>query len=166
MSRTKGMQAFCMFVLACGVMWVSAVLAHTQLGSSWYEGNIRRSPISLSGDGQRLAVGGRKVYKWSGSSWQQLGTDLPATAISGSLSADGNRIAITCDAPQPEGLPKGCAQVFEWSGSAWQQLGMTIMGVMEQDGWELLSSSPSWTHGSAWRIERKAFSSSWDRTSC
>ncbi len=139
MSRTRGMQAFCTCAFACGAFLVGEVLAHTQLGSNiGFTGSL--SPISLSGDGQRLAVGGQKVFDWSGSNWQQLGADIVVNSAGATLSVDGRRIAII-EAVQHQSGWRGSAKVFEWSGSAWQQLGNTIEGTIEQDGWELRTSS-------------------------
>jgi len=124
-------------------------------GSSWQqlgadingEGETDNSgwSVSLSADGNRLAIGSHfnssangylsgqtRVYQWSGSSWQQLGTDIDGKAsrdVSGwsvTLSADGSRLAIGTDQDAANGFTSGRVRVYQWSGSVWQQLGTDI----------------------------------------
>jgi hypothetical protein len=84
--------------------------------------------VSLSADGNRLAIGARtndgngefsghvRVYAWSSDAWQQLGEDIDGQAAedlfgySASFSGNGDRLAI--GATQPNDFP-GYVQVYE-----------------------------------------------------
>ena len=83
----------------------------TQLGADIdgeADGDYSGRSVSLSSDGNRLAIGAPfndghtghvRVYEWSDLTWTQLGTDIDGEAVedfSGgvSLSSDGNRLAI------------------------------------------------------------------------
>jgi len=110
------------------------------------------SSVSLSSDGNRLAIGASsnggngsnsghvRVYDWSGSAWAQLGTDIDGEAendFSGgsvSLSSDGNRLAIGASSNGGNGSNSGHVRVYHWSGSAWTQLGVDIDGEAAEDG--------------------------------
>jgi hypothetical protein len=101
--------------------------------------------VSLSADGRRLAIGAPeierfvnsyeagyvRVYGWSGTAWSQLGVDIAgkeASESSGrgvSLSADGNRVAIS--SPYYLAGP-GHVRVYRYAAlsGVWQQLGQGI----------------------------------------
>ncbi|MCH7613125.1 MAG: hypothetical protein IIB45_07175, partial [Candidatus Marinimicrobia bacterium] len=87
----------------------------TQLGNDIdgeYDGDNAGWSVSLSSDGNRVAIGAPyndgngnwsghvRVYNWGGSSWTQLGSDIDGEAAhdqsghSVSLSSDGSRVAI------------------------------------------------------------------------
>lgn len=94
------------------------VKAFELVGSSWTQlgttingesPSDNLSSVSLSSDGTRLAVGSTfnsgsrghtRVFDWSGSSWNQIGSDIDGEAVSDysgqsvSLSGDGARLAI------------------------------------------------------------------------
>ena len=107
--------------------------------------------LSLSSDGQRLAIGALyndgngtdsghvRVYEWSGIAWQQLGADIDGEAAgdrSGHtvpLSADGSRLAIGGDLNNGNGTDSGHVRVYEWSVETWQQLGDDIDGETAGD---------------------------------
>ena len=118
--------------------------AWTQLGTDIdgeAAGDDSGSAVSLSSDGNRLAIGATgndgngnlsghvRVYEWSGMSWTQLGSDIDGEAagdevgLTVSLSSDGNRLAI--GAPY-NNANSGHVRVFEWSDSTWTQLGTDI----------------------------------------
>ena len=118
--------------------------AWTQLGTDIdgeATGDRSGSSVSLSSDGNRLAIGATgndgngnlsghvRVFEWSGMSWTQLGSDIDGEAagdevgLAVSLSSDGNRLAI--GAPYNDGN-SGHVRVFEWSDSTWTQLGADI----------------------------------------
>lgn len=132
----------------------AAGLAQTQLG-----GDIENEPsqiesnasVSLSLDGNRLAVGARdnddngsrsghvRVHQWSGTAWEQLGSDIDGEAtddLSGeavALSADGNRVAIGAINNDGNGEDSGHVRVFQWTGTDWVQLGADIDGEAPGD---------------------------------
>ena len=104
--------------------------------------------LSLSSDGNRLAIGGPlnadigansghvRVYQWSGMAWAQLGADIDAEAagdysgFSVSLSSDGSRLAISAIWNRNY---SGHARVYQWSGTAWVQVGADIDGERASD---------------------------------
>jgi len=107
--------------------------------------------VSLSSDGSRLAIGAHsndgngdssghvRVYQWSGSTWEQLGTDIDGEAtgdgsgLAVSLSSEGNRLAIGAAGNDGNGNSSGHVRVYQWSGSAWTQLGADIDGEATGD---------------------------------
>ena len=114
-------------------------------------GDYSGSSISLSSDGNRLAVGAFfndgngtdsghvRVYHWSGTAWTQLGTDIDGEAAgdwsgySISLTSDGNRLAIGAYRNDGNGDNSGHVRVYEWSGTDWAQLGTDIDGEAAGD---------------------------------
>ena len=130
-------------------------------GSSWIQmgidivgeaaGDESGYSVSLSADGTRLAIGGRynddngaasghvRVYKWSSSSWGQMGMDIDGEAagdLSGysvSLSSNGTRLAIGAPANNDNGTSSGQVRIYEWDGSVWSQLGIDIDGEAADD---------------------------------
>ena len=106
---------------------------------------------SLSSDGNLLAIGARnndgngtntghvRVYQWSGSNWNQLGTDINGEVTndrsghSVSLSGDGNRLAIGARLNDDNGDASGHVRIYEWSGSTWTQLGLDLSGEAAGD---------------------------------
>mmetsp|Transcript_22875 Transcript_22875/g.28008 ORF Transcript_22875/g.28008 Transcript_22875/m.28008 type:complete len:593 (+) Transcript_22875:300-2078(+) len=107
--------------------------------------------VSLSADGTIIAIGALhnsgngadsghvRVYKWDGSAWNQLGSDIDGEApvdLSGysvSLSADGTIVAIGAPFNSGNGEHSGNVRVYEWDGSAWNQLGQDIDGEALSD---------------------------------
>jgi hypothetical protein len=101
--------------------------------------------VSLSGDGKTIASGayqntddstlpGRVImYRWNGSSWNQIGTDISGIdsgtkfGFSSSLSRDGSTVAI--GTPFYQGNA-GYVRVYKYSttGNSWSQFGNTIVG--------------------------------------
>ena len=89
--------------------------------------------VSLSDEGDRLAIsalsstgsgdytGFVRVYHWSGSAWQQIGSDLFGEAANDSfgkqvaLSANGNRLAVGADQNDANGDRSGHVRVFSLS---------------------------------------------------
>ncbi len=102
--------------------------------------------VSLSSDGERLAIGAPlndgngssaghvRVYRWSGTSWTQLGGDIDGEAaydwsgFSVSFSSDGDRLAIGAEGNDGNGSNAGHVRVYEWSGTSWTRLGGDIDG--------------------------------------
>lgn len=122
----------------------------TQLGSD-IEGEadhdyLGRS-VSLSADGSILAIGANqndgngtysghvRIYKWVGSSWNQLGADIDGEAASNysgwsvSLSKDGTVVAIGAHFNDGvNGEDSGHVRVYKWNGINWNQLGVDLDG--------------------------------------
>ena len=71
--------------------------------------------------------------------WQQLGSDIDGEAdndnsgTSGSLSADGNTVAIGAERNDGNGVDSGHVRVYQYDGTVWQQLGADIDGEAERD---------------------------------
>jgi hypothetical protein len=104
--------------------------------------------VSLNGSGARVAVGvwqhdslrgTVRVYDWSGSVWNQVGTDIDGEAIndlsgtSVDISSDGSRIAIGADSNDGNGSAAGHVRIYDWSGSVWVQIGDDIDGEATGD---------------------------------
>ena len=107
--------------------------------------------LSLSGDGNHLAIGARlndgngtdsghvRIYQWSGLIWTQLGADINGEATgdnsgySISLSADGKNLAIGAPKNDDNGDASGHVRVYQWSDSAWTQRGADIDGEAAND---------------------------------
>jgi hypothetical protein len=65
-----------------------------------------------------------RVFRWSGTDWQQKGLDLDGEAANNlfgsSVSmADSNNLAVGANWNEEVGAFAGHARVFEWNGSAW-----------------------------------------------
>jgi hypothetical protein len=122
------------------------------LGTQAYE--YSGISVSLSADGTVIAIGsyaytatttseGRtRIYKYNGTSWGQLGSDIVGTqvgetsGISVSLSADGTVIAIGSYAYDVTGTNEGRVRIYKYNGTSWGQLGSDILGTQasEQSG--------------------------------
>ncbi|WP_420460891.1 T9SS type A sorting domain-containing protein [Neolewinella sp.] len=109
--------------------------------------------VSLSADGQRVAIGARfndgngsnagqvRVYGLNPSgTWQQLGQDIDGEAaedqsgISVSLSADGQRVAIGALLARGASIRAGHVRIYEFKASGnWQQLGQDLDGEATDD---------------------------------
>jgi len=111
--------------------------------------SVSVTDIILSNDGQSIAISGidfygfnsynsnnsfnrLSVYKWSGASWMQVGTDLNQSNTQidtllggGDMSADGNTLLhYFLDEDNVTLIGK----IYRWSGINWQQLGDDIAG--------------------------------------
>ncbi|TNF66427.1 MAG: hypothetical protein EP298_09785, partial [Gammaproteobacteria bacterium] len=107
--------------------------------------------VSLSSDGQRMAVGSWlnddgglnsghvRIFEWDGSAWNQLGLAIAGEAasdISGysiSLSANGSRVAIGGSDNDGNGSDAGHVRIYDWDSSAWNQVGSDIDGEAADD---------------------------------
>ena len=126
----------------------------TQLGTSIYgENSNDRSGISveLSSNGSILAIGARyndgngsnsghvRVYKYSNSSWTQLGSDIDGETSNDnsgyaiSLNSDGTKLAVGAYGNDGNGNRSGHVRVYEYSNSSWTQLGSDIDGETADD---------------------------------
>ena len=130
-------------------------------GSTWNQlgvdldgeaaGDASGRSVSLSADGNRLAIGATRnagngsnsghvrVYEYIGSAWNQLGVDIDGEAAndasgrSVSLSADGSRVAIGATGNDNTSANSGHVRIYEYIGSAWNQLGVDIDGEAVND---------------------------------
>ena len=104
--------------------------------------------VSLSADGTIVAIGAdgnnstrghARVYKYNGSDWAQLGSDIDGEAANDwsgwslSLSSDGTIVAIGAYENDGNGTGSGHVRVHEYNGSAWVQLGSDIDGEAAGD---------------------------------
>lgn len=115
-------------------------------------------PISLSDDGQRLAIGSYsedqpnvqllKVVEWDGTQWAQVG-GIIQQEVSGFgrmdavISGNGNRVAIGTTTSNLNGDESGLVRLYEWNGTAWQQMGQDIIGTSGEELGETLDLSNS-----------------------
>ncbi len=108
--------------------------------------DVAGSSVSLSANGNIIAIGASsnsgangnssghcRIYEWSGSAWNQKGTDIDGKAAkdyagSVSLNAAGTIIAIGAAANDDGGTNAGHVRVFEWSGADWIQKGIAVNG--------------------------------------
>ena len=119
----------------------------SQMGSTFqspaFNDDFGRS-VALSGDGSILAIGiaGQnnaigvvQVYEWSGTVWNQLGSDLTGTSANDDfgyavgLSQDGTRLIVGAPFNDEAGANTGEVKVFDWNGSVWSQVGSDLNGV-------------------------------------
>ncbi|MCF6777927.1 FG-GAP repeat protein [Thiotrichales bacterium 19X7-9] len=114
--------------------------------NNWFGGSV-----SLSGDGQRLAVGARlndggggdsghvRLFEYNGLAWVQMGADLDGEAafddfgISVSLNSDGSKVAIGGSGNDGNGNNSGHVRVFDWNGVTWNQMGSDLDGEAASD---------------------------------
>ena len=109
--------------------------------------------VSLSGDGTRLAIGGRyndgsqtnaghvRVYEYSSGSWSQIGADIDGAAgddefgFSVSLSQEGTYLAVGARLNDTNGDNAGHVRVYgiNGAGNAWIKLGDDIEGEAAAD---------------------------------
>ena len=113
--------------------------------------------IALSSDGTILAIGAFqndgtgdqaghvRVYKWSGSSWAQHGSDIDGevagdqSSLSVAMNSDGTIIAVGAPYNDGTGDQAGHVRVHQWDAAAnsgagdWQQLGSDIDGEAAGD---------------------------------
>lgn len=141
--------------IVLSISWLPSLgLAQVQLGAdienepSLIESN---ASVSLSADGNRLAVGARdndgngnrsghvRVHQWTGTAWIQLGSDIDGEAmedLSGEgvcLSGDGQRVAIGAIGNDGNGEDSGHVRVYQWNGADWVQLGSDLDGEAAGD---------------------------------
>ena len=124
----------------------------SQLGNTFENANSRsgeyhQNNVSLNSDGTILAFGeqgwengsvstGRvRIFKWNGSTWNQIGSDIIGGTISGNVGYKiGSHVKINGDGTiivlsgydRTSSTYKGEIYVYTWNGSAWSQRGSTI----------------------------------------
>lgn len=125
------------------------VLKGTAIGGEASDDNFGR--VSISGNGNRLAVGGStndgngvdsghvRVYNFNGTNWAQMGTDINGEAagdnfgVKVSLSDDGSVVAIGAHLNDGAGTDAGHVRVYSWNGTIWTQRGADINGTSAGD---------------------------------
>jgi len=114
------------------------------------EGEKSGTSVSLSGDGNTLAIGSPgyipfhendhsevRIFDWDGNNWIQRGSDIigpyegDETGKSVSMSQDGNTVVI--GAPSSDDhinliMNAGVIYIYRWDGSNWIQIGEDIYG--------------------------------------
>ena len=138
--------------------WIESSSTWTQMGADIDGESNSGSSVSLSSDGNTVAIGAgakgfgdstghARIFRWaeSTSSWTQMGADIDEkeydyyeSVFSVSLSCDGNTVAI--GAPNHGGIGddsvgSGRVRIFQWteSASAWTQVGADIDGEERRD---------------------------------
>ena len=126
----------------------------TQLGSD-IDGEAAEDQsgfsVSLSSDGTTLAIGAYRndgngadsghvrIYKYDGTTWTQLGSDIDGEAaedqsgFSVSLSSDGTTLAIGAYRNDGNGADSGHVRIYKYNGTTWTQLGSDINGESAED---------------------------------
>ncbi|MFM2388022.1 MAG: hypothetical protein RL660_2779 [Bacteroidota bacterium] len=102
--------------------------------------------ISLSADGTTLAVSANpiaagyvKVFKWNGSAWNQLGSDLSSGILGDdfgkflTLDSIGTTLVVGASYHDSPLVKTGRLIVYEWNGSNWNQKGTDIFGEVSGD---------------------------------
>jgi len=128
--------------------------AWTQLGQDIDGDSIKDvfgSAVSLSGNGNRLAVGAFgndvngsfsgqvKVFEWINNTWMQMGQDFygdntgDGMGVYVSLSQDGSRLAMGAGGYDVNAEDAGQVKVFEWKNNSWEQVGVDILGNVEAE---------------------------------
>jgi len=113
-----------------------------QVGNDLTGGGGFGFALSLSADGQRLAVGAystangtTRIYQRTGNTWTQIGTDIIGEASGDragralDLNHAGTRIAIGAYLNNAGGTNRGHVRVYDLVGSTWTQVGADIDGV-------------------------------------
>ncbi|HBD25266.1 T9SS type A sorting domain-containing protein [Flavobacterium sp.] len=109
--------------------------------------------VSISLDGTKLAVGGRKndgsgvdaghvrVFAWNGSSWVQTGADINGEAagdfFGSAVSISNNGLRVAVGAPLADGTSLtncGHVRIYNFNGTSWGLLGADIDGIQNSSG--------------------------------
>jgi hypothetical protein len=136
--------------------WTESTSSWTQMGAD-INGEAGRdesgSSVSLSSDGNIVAIGAPGSYKESGHArifqwtestftWTQMGADIDGEAehdagsgLSVSLSSDGKIVAIGAQRNDGNGMWSGHVRIFQWTESTftWTQMGTDIDGEASFD---------------------------------
>ena len=148
---------FLLFLIIIIIGFETSITAQVQMGSNLVGeniGDIFGLPVSLSNDGERIAIGARrwdkkgenvgqvKMYEWNNDEWIQMDSFLKGNSTgegfgwSVSLSSDGSRVAIGVPNNDDNGDTAGKVQVFDWINGEWVQAGIDIYGQPDdKSGW-------------------------------
>mmetsp|Transcript_4075 Transcript_4075/g.6121 ORF Transcript_4075/g.6121 Transcript_4075/m.6121 type:complete len:650 (+) Transcript_4075:61-2010(+) len=106
-------------------------------------GDIFGEYITISGDGNRVAVGAQdykngtgyvKVFEFNSGSWESLGQSLLGDQVGSNfgrsveISGDGNALCVGANKYSFDGSGKGLVRVFNYSNGSWAQIGNDILG--------------------------------------
>jgi uncharacterized protein YjbI with pentapeptide repeats len=116
--------------------------------------------LSLSADGTIVAIGATgfdtglgvnsglvRVYKYNGSVWNKLGSDINASAggdqfgSSVSLSADGTILAIGAPSSSKYSVNGGYTQTYKYDGKNWIKIGSDVQGLVDEKNGSSVSLS-------------------------
>lgn len=129
-----------------GTNWIQIGSNINGVGVNDFSGDV-----SLSGDGNVLAVGARlndgngidsghvKLYTYNGLNWIQLGNTIYGEAagdrlgFSVSLSLDGNILAAGASLNNGNGIKSGHTRIYKYNGTNWIQIGVDINGEAAND---------------------------------
>jgi len=107
--------------------------------------------VSISADGGRVAIGAVRnsgngtnnghvrVWDFNGTSWVQIGNNIDGESsydqggYSVSMSATGNRVAISATLNDGNGTSSGHVRIWEFNGTDWIQIGADIDGESAYD---------------------------------
>lgn len=137
-----------------GIEWVQT--GQNLLGENYYDNFGAR--ISLSNDGNRIAVGATETYiregfvqvfDFDGANWAQIGSTINGQNVGDrfgrmvSLSSDGNRLAVGSPSNKVNGNRPGLVKLYGFNNSDWVQLGVDMVGDVFLDEFgKNLSLSP------------------------
>ncbi len=122
----------------------------TQVGATLSGTHEFGADVAISADGTTIALpsksasglsraGTVQVFRLSGGNWTQVGNTLQGEQISDnfgdhvSLSADGQRIAVSAPADDENGTNAGKVKVFDLVGNTWTQVGQDVLGLSGQN---------------------------------
>ena len=121
------------------VQWGMPIIANSYFQSQWRCGTSCSPSVSLTGDGNMIAVGFYKsnvtVHRWlSGTGWVPVGAPIDVADFIGqsavALSDDGNRVIVGHQGTSRVSSEVEYAKVFEFfsEADAWLQMGSNIQG--------------------------------------
>lgn len=115
--------------------------------------------VGISADGARILVGAHRydgqlddigyvrIFDYNGTDWVQVGNSIAGnlekeqTGFSASLSADGNRVAVSAPFNSEAGNNAGQLRVYDFNGMDWVQVGSDINGEPDElSGWNIAMS--------------------------
>ena len=127
------------------------IFSQSQLGSDIdgeAAGDFNGYSVSMDSDGSHVAMGAIqndgtasnaghvRIFKQSGGSWSQIGSDIDGEAASDqsgysvSIDSDGSHVAIGAYA---NGSDSGHVRIYSWNGTNWTQIGNDIDGEASGD---------------------------------
>jgi hypothetical protein len=89
---------------------------------------------AYANDGNGNNSGHVRIYKWNGTAWVQLGSDIDGeaaqdnTGFAVSMNAAGDQVAIGAAGNSGNGFRAGHVRIYKWNGTAWIQMGSDIDG--------------------------------------
>lgn len=104
---------------------------------------------AFGNDGNGSSSGHTRIYRYNGTAWIQLGSDIDGEAMndnsgfSVSLSGDGLTVAIGAQLNDGTGTDQGHTRIYQYNGTTWVQIGADIDGEADinQSGWSVSLSA-------------------------